>query len=80
MRIIVIGAGKVGFTIAEHLIAEEHDVIIIDKSEEVVERYGEDGATSETYKTELLNGIIMSKEIISKDTYNPLSKVIRRNK
>ena len=38
MRIIVIGAGKVGFTIAEHLIAEEHDVIIIDKNEEVVER------------------------------------------
>ena len=35
MRIIVIGAGKVGFTIAEHLIAEEHDVIIIDKNEEV---------------------------------------------
>ena len=38
MRIIVIGAGKVGFTIAEHLIAEEHDVIIIDRNEEVVER------------------------------------------
>ena len=38
MRIIVIGAGKVGFTIAEHLIAEEHDVIIIDRNEEVVDR------------------------------------------
>lgn len=38
MRIIVIGAGKVGYTIAEHLIAEEHDVIIIDKNEEVVDR------------------------------------------
>ena len=38
MRIIVIGAGKVGYTISEHLIAEEHDVIIIDKSEEVIER------------------------------------------
>ncbi len=38
MRIIVIGAGKVGFTIAEYLIAEEHDVIIIDKDDEVIER------------------------------------------
>ena len=35
MRIIVIGAGKVGYTLAEHLIAEEHDVIIIDKDDAV---------------------------------------------
>ena len=38
MRIIVIGAGKVGYTLAEHLIAEEHDVIIIDKDDDVIER------------------------------------------
>lgn len=38
MKIIVIGAGKVGFAIAEHLIAEEHDVIIIDKNDEVINR------------------------------------------
>lgn len=38
MKIIVIGAGKVGYTIAEHLIAEEHDVIIIDKNDEVINR------------------------------------------
>lgn len=38
MRIILIGAGKVGYALAEHLIAEEHDVIIIDKSDEVIER------------------------------------------
>ena len=38
MRIIVIGAGKVGYTLAEHLIAEEHDVIIIDKDDEVIQR------------------------------------------
>ena len=40
MRIIVIGAGKVGYALAEHLIAEEHDVIIIDKDGEVIERCG----------------------------------------
>ena len=40
MKIIVIGAGKVGYTLAEHLIAEEHDVIIIDKDDEVIQRCG----------------------------------------
>ena len=38
MKIIVIGAGKVGYTLAEHLTAEEHDVIVIDRSDEVVDR------------------------------------------
>ena len=37
MRIIVIGAGKVGYTLAEHLTQEEHDVTVIDKSDEVIE-------------------------------------------
>ena len=36
MRIILIGAGKVGYTLAEHLTAEEHDVIVIDREEEVI--------------------------------------------
>ena len=38
MKIIVIGAGKVGYTLAEHLTQEEHDVIVIDKDDEVIER------------------------------------------
>ena len=37
MKIIVIGAGKVGYTLAEHLTQEEHDVIVIDKDDEVIE-------------------------------------------
>lgn len=49
------------------------------KGTEEVEREGVDGVTSETYKTVLRNGIIISKEVISKDTYNPLSKVVKRN-
>lgn len=39
-------------------------------------REGEDGCTSETYKTVLKNGIVLSKSIISKDTYNALSKIV----
>ena len=38
MRIIVIGAGKVGYALAEHLTEEEHDVIVIDKDEMVIDR------------------------------------------
>ena len=38
MRVIIIGAGKVGYTLAERLTAEEHDVIVIDKNEDVVAR------------------------------------------
>jgi len=38
MRILVIGAGKVGYTLAEHLTEEEHDVIVIDRNEEVIDR------------------------------------------
>lgn len=52
----------------------------LEKGQEVVERKGSDGVTTETYKTLLRNGVIISKEVISTDTYSPLSQVIRRNK
>ncbi|MBQ8073190.1 MAG: Trk system potassium transporter TrkA [Clostridia bacterium] len=38
MRIILIGAGKVGHILADRLTAEEHDVTVIDRSEEVINR------------------------------------------
>ena len=38
MRIILIGAGKVGHILADRLTAEEHDVTIIDRNDEVIER------------------------------------------
>ncbi|MBQ9211951.1 MAG: Trk system potassium transporter TrkA [Clostridia bacterium] len=38
MRIILIGAGKVGHILADRLTAEEHDVTIIDRNEEVIDR------------------------------------------
>lgn len=36
MRILVVGCGKVGFTIAEQLANENHDVVVIDTDEEVI--------------------------------------------
>ena len=38
MRILVVGDGKVGHTIAESLAKEEHDVVIIDKDDEALQR------------------------------------------
>ena len=38
MRILVVGDGKVGYTVAQQLTREGHDVVIIDKSEEVLQR------------------------------------------
>ena len=36
MKIIVIGIGKVGYTVAEQLIMENHDVTLIDTSRDVL--------------------------------------------
>ena len=36
--ILVVGDGKVGHTLAEHLAREGHDVVIVDRSEEVLQR------------------------------------------
>ncbi|MBE5801802.1 MAG: Trk system potassium transporter TrkA [Clostridiales bacterium] len=38
MRILVVGDGKVGHTLAENLAREEHDVVIVDSNEEVLHR------------------------------------------
>lgn len=38
MRILVVGVGKVGLTIATHLAEEDHDVVVIDTDSEVIER------------------------------------------
>ena len=38
MKIIICGAGQVGFSIARHLSAEDNDVIIVDQSEELVRK------------------------------------------
>ena len=38
MRIILIGAGKVGHNLADRLTAEGHDITVIDRSEDVINR------------------------------------------
>ena len=38
MRIVVLGAGEVGYHVASRLIREQHDVVVIDNSSELIER------------------------------------------
>lgn len=38
MKVIIVGCGKVGYTLAETLSGEEHEVTVIDSNEEKVER------------------------------------------
>ena len=42
VRIVVLGAGEVGYHVASRLIRERHDVVIIDHSSELVERVKEE--------------------------------------
>lgn len=41
MKIIIVGDGKVGYTLADHLSREEHDVTIIDTSDDALKRASE---------------------------------------
>ena len=48
------------------------------EGEEVVEQSGYTGCTSEAYKVLKLNGKVVSKTLLSKDTYDPMTRIIRR--
>ena len=49
------------------------------KGTEVIVQNGENGCTSETYKSLIKNGVVISKTLISTDTYNALPTIIKRN-
>ena len=49
------------------------------KGTEVITQKGANGCTSETYKSLIKNGVIISKTLISTDTYNALPTIIKRN-
>jgi len=43
---------------------------------EQVKQYGSNGVESETYKILKYNGAVVSKELLSTDTYSPLEKIV----
>ena len=41
MDIVIVGGGKVGFSLAEQLVKENHNVTVVDSDEEVLRRSGD---------------------------------------
>ncbi len=54
-----------------------NDSTLQEDEEEIVQN-GANGAKSETYKIVKYNGIVVSKEQISSDTYSPLERIIKK--
>lgn len=48
--------------------------------EEVVKQKGANGLVTQTYMTKMKNGKIISSQLLSKDTYSAMQKIIRRGK
>lgn len=48
------------------------------EGEEEVEQRGHNGIQTETYITKSLNGNVVSRELLSKDTYSAMKQIIRR--
>ena len=42
MNIIIVGCGKVGWTLAEQLCNEEHQVVVIDTNSDKIQQLSED--------------------------------------
>ena len=66
MRIIVIGDGKVGRTIVEHICQEGHEVVVIDTDpssiEEVIENYDVMGIVGNGASYEILKSANASRK------------------
>ena len=50
----------------------------LEEGKEIVEQYGIEGAKSITYKIVKYNGMVVSKTVLSTDTYSALERIIRR--
>ena len=50
----------------------------MDEGKEVIEDNGFDGCNSETYKILKLNGEVVSQALISRDSYDPMDRIIIR--
>ncbi len=48
------------------------------KGKEVVEQQGYNGCKSEAYRILKLNGKVISKTLLSRDTYDPMQRIVRR--
>ena len=50
----------------------------LEQGKEVVQQKGTNGLKTETYITKYLNGKVVSTELLSRDTYNAMTRIVRR--
>ncbi len=50
----------------------------LEEGKEIIEESGFDGCNSETYKILKLNGEVVSQTLLSRDTYDPMDRIVRR--
>lgn len=87
MKIIIVGAGKVGYSLAERLIKDDHDVYIIEKSEERIKNLENsldvnivqgNGANLDLLKEIGMNDIDMFIAVTDSDEVNMLSCAVAK--
>lgn len=49
----------------------------LSQGSQIIEQYGKNGAKSVTYKIVKYNGVVVSRTMLSNDTYSPLERVIK---
>ena len=59
MRVIIVGAGKVGYQIAETLVEEEYDVVVIDRNPQVIDQVSDNLDVLAVYANGLLKQPLM---------------------
>lgn len=87
MRIIIIGAGKVGVTLTQCLEAEGHEIVVIDKNEsrvtELINKYSVNGIVGAGLSRDVLNEVGVSSahfviSCTSQDEVNILCSVLAK--
>ena len=48
----------------------------VEAGKEIVKQNGANGLQTETYKIKSLNGNVISREVLSRDTYTPMQRII----
>jgi trk system potassium uptake protein len=70
MHVVVVGCGRVGSTVARHLVAEGHEVVVIDKRPESFERLGP------TFPGRTMVGIGFDRALLTRAGVTPESAVM----
>jgi len=70
MHVVVVGCGRVGVTVAQQLVADGHDVVVIDKKPAALQRLGDD------FPGRTMVGVGFDRKLLAKAGVTPDSAVM----